>query len=404
MKEKKAIKIDPEKSVDVALPEKNMETVIDRIEKYLNRYIVFAEKGYSFPMALWIAMTHCWQTFDALGYVCITSRTKQSGKTSLARLLEFTVNEPHLITAMTPGAMFHLIEDVKPVILCDEAEMLNSESAGFLRAALNSGYTRGAKIERIANGGGVAEYDIYCPKVFVLIGDVYDTLRDRSFIIPLRRARPGDIPSRFVRKIAMSEGRDLRDELKEACEENKERIEREYHDAKELLFLPSRESEIFTPLFVLCNIFCPDRLEELTRMAADMATAKTEEAINYRQSHEAEEAAKFDYFQTLLVRHIIEIGQAGLLAENSNRKTNKGKSFLDPDALIEQLKSMAAAPWRKYRGEGLTRMQMGDMLAGVGIRTNTVRTNGKVRRLFDLEVVRKKATEMGIEMEAEEKK
>lgn len=401
-------------------------TVIDRIEAYLKRYIVFSDPAQSFPLALWIAMTHCWQQFDSLGYVCITSLTKGSGKSTLGHLIEFSSHEPHSITAMTPGAMFHLIEEVHPVILCDEAEPLNSESAGFLRAALNSGYARGAKIERIGDGGKIVAYDVYCPKVFILIGDVFDTLRDRSFIFRLTKIPEGKRGSveRFIRKKAMSEGHDLRDELKETMKEAEEKIEKLYRDAKELLYLPPRESEIWTPLFMLCMLLCPERSEELMRISVDMATAKTEESVNYRQNMDAEEKAKDDYYKAMLLRHIIEIAPKLAYQENGQTKPRKDKRgsrdkqpilALHPEAVLAELKKMPTGPWRKFKGDGLTRNQMADMLSALNCKTKPWRCpsaallkqfgeSKPVVRVYDLDALKTKAIEIGIEMEQGETK
>jgi hypothetical protein len=60
-------------------------------------------------------------------------------------------------------------------------------------------------------GNEIRNYKVYGPKMFVLIGDVYDSLRDRSILINLRRAHA---PERFLYPEANSEGAALRPTLK----------------------------------------------------------------------------------------------------------------------------------------------------------------------------------------------
>lgn len=390
------------------------QTLIDRIETYLRSYVVMADDSYFLPTALWIAATHTWDSFDAFGYVCITSLTKQSGKTTLANLIEFSCHEPHQITAMTPAAMFHCIEEKKPVIICDESEVLNSESATFLRAALNAGYRRGSKVERIGEGGKIVEYQVYCPKVFVLIGDVYDTLRDRSIIVRMKRGRP---VKRFVYKAAKSEGHDLRAEAVETMKEHKDEIEKMYHDFKGLIFLPGRDEEIWTPLFVLASMLCPKRMEELTRCAVDIATEKTHET-NKSKNLAAENAAESDHFQVLLLRNILEIapqltqdarGDTKPRKDSRGSKRKQEKAILRPDAVLEALKQMTTGPWRKYRAagtllqrDGLSRDQMADLLARLGVKTIPWRVDSKPVRVYDLEALKAKALEIGITQKGDE--
>ena len=42
-------------------------------------------------------------------------------------------------------------------------------------------------------------------------------------------------------------------------------------------FLEGREDEIWTPVFVMCDLFCPERRPELERAAADICAAKRAE-------------------------------------------------------------------------------------------------------------------------------
>lgn len=386
------------------------ETVIERLENYLRSYVTTGEEYYIFPIALWIAATHCWQTFDAFPYVCITSLTKQSGKTRLAELMGFTSDKAKPLAGMTPATIFHSIESEHPVLIFDEAEILNSEAATMMRSVLNVGYRRGAKIPRIGSDG-VVEYDTYCPKIFILIGDVYDTLRDRSIIIKMKRAKS---PKRLIHAVAQSEGHDLRAEMGEIATERAEEIKQAYREFSGLPFLPDRDEEIWTPLFSICKVFCPERIEELTRCAVDMSTEKTSAPISYRESRAAEENAEREQYALILLRNIMEIAHAVKIEareETKKRKDGKGsrrktaKTVIEPNTLLDKLKALTTAPWRKYRGEGLSRDQMADLMGGapLNLKTLTWRIENKGVRVYDLEQIEKRAIELGIEIEETKK-
>src|SRR6267142_2732614 len=181
--------------------------IVSDVETYLNRFVAFMEPVYALPIALWIIGTYCFPQFDAFPYLVITSATKRSGKTRLSELVGFTASNALPMTGLTGPTMFRLIDRDQPTIIFDEAERNNSEGASLLREVINTGYRRGQVIARTL-GSNIANFKTYSPKVFVLIGDVYDTLRDRSIVVEMQRATPKE---RFVYEPVRAEGAVLRD-------------------------------------------------------------------------------------------------------------------------------------------------------------------------------------------------
>jgi hypothetical protein len=64
-------------------PNQPSQGIIEEIESYLAGYVSFADPAYAFVIALWLAATHTWLSFDAFPYLVVTSATKRSGKRSL---------------------------------------------------------------------------------------------------------------------------------------------------------------------------------------------------------------------------------------------------------------------------------------------------------------------------------
>jgi putative DNA primase/helicase len=365
--------------------------LIGEIETYLRRYVSFMDCSQAFALALWAAGTHVYEVFDAYGYLVITAATKRAGKTRLLELLSFIAARAHHSADITPAALFAIVEDEKPTLMIDEAERFAASQKDF-RAIINSGYRRGGTVTR-RQGRAVRHYKVYCPKVFVLIGDVYDTLRDRSIIINLRRAHA---PHRLIYADAQREGKELRDRLAEMVSTQAVKIADAYSDLGRLDFLTDREEEIWSPLFSMCRVLCPDRWDELIRVAVDISTAKTAEAKKFSDLPQYEDAAQqIEYGERALwdLIHIIE--------------SRRRKSISTADA-IPALRELATGPWRAFRGEGLKpniegSMMLASLVEPFAVRPRTIRlrprsqgANGSTAKGYVLADLKEAAQKTGV--------
>jgi len=330
-------------------------TLISQLESYIRSYVTLAEASYAMVIALWLAATHVWPAFDAFPYLVVTSATKRSGKTRLLELLSFVASNSRLVANISPAALYRTIDSEKPTLLIDEAEMFSSAKSEF-RPLLNTGYRRGQSVKR--HDG---DYETYCPKAFALIGDVHDTLRDRSIVIQMRRGEP---QRRFVYSAAKEQGAALRERLNAALSSKAEEIAQAAGGFKGLSFLTDRDEEIWTPLFVLCRLLCPDRIDEIERAAADISAAKTARARKYLELGEEEDDAQEQEYAVRLLRDMAVI-------------TADRKQITTQEA-IAKLREIPTSPWRRFRGAGLEDgIEGGMVLAGLlsrfGVKSSTIR-------------------------------
>jgi hypothetical protein len=348
------------------------------LQAFIERYVTFSNPDYSFVGALWATATHLFPKpqqdpdtknwtlpavpFDAFPYLVITSDTKRSGKTRFSEILSFLCNRPKAVAGATAAAIFRYIETVCPTLINDEAELLAGEGASVMRSVLNVGYRRGQMIPR-GDGDTVAEWATYCPKVFVLIGDVYDTLRDRSIVVRMQRAAAVE---RFVFEKARSEAALLLSQIVAATTKHKDAIAEAYAAHKGLPFLSDRDEEIWLPLFAVCQILAPDRVEELKRVAVDMATEKTAPKRRYVDlADEAEAAADTKEYSERLLRDLLSVFKSGERALHTN------------DALA-RLHDVTTGPWRKFRGVGLTAIDLSNLLGRfAGVEPVLIKIGGK---------------------------
>lgn len=339
--------------------------IITALQTFIMQYVTFVDSAaQSFVAALWALGTFLHPQFDAFPYLVITSHTKRSGKTRFSEVLSFLSSNTKNMTGVTPATVFRSIKDEAPTIIVDEAESMSGNRRGaisdhMMRSVMNSGYRKGQTVPRMGKGG-IEEWPTYCPKVFVLIGDVYDTLRDRSIVMTMQRA---DQQRRFLFEQASLEGAELRERAADLLNDLRSTIAKIYDSHAGLPFLSDRDEEIWTPLFVLCEALAPERLEELTRIAADMATEKTAEARRYVTLLGEEKKAEDDEYARRLVRDLSAVidGRKGIFTADA----------------IEALKALPTGPWRKFRGAGLTAIDMGNLLSRFGLTPKLIRLGGR---------------------------
>jgi hypothetical protein len=349
--------------------------MISKIEGFITKYVSFSD-SYQLPLALWALCTFVYQTFDAFPYISITAMTKRSGKSRLGcDILSFICSNARQFGSMSAAMFYRLIDAEHPTVIFDEAENLSNESANDMRKVLNAGYRRGGTVGRTV-GGQPHDFDCYSPKVFILIGDVYDTLRDRSIIVRMQRA---DAPARFLYEIAKEEGKTIREEASAMVNDLLPEIGQAYLDFKGLPFLTDRDEEIWTPLFVMAQVFCPERIPELSRMAVDMAMEKTVEKVRYVDTAKMEKEAEEKEYSVRLL--------------NDLEQVMNGKNISSADAVV-RLRELPTGPWRKFRGEGVSMNNIADMLARFpGVRPVPIRSTGgrkdsKVFKGYRIDAVR----------------
>jgi hypothetical protein len=143
----------------------------------------------------------------------LKSAQKRSGKSRLVEVLFRTVARPLLTSGITPAALLRIIEMRAPTLLLDEMDAAmkqDREMAEALRGIINSGFNRtGARfIMNVPTSGGgyePREFSTWAPQLLSGIGDLPDTVRDRSIEIEMQRKRSDET----VKRLRRHDGDDL---------------------------------------------------------------------------------------------------------------------------------------------------------------------------------------------------
>jgi Protein of unknown function (DUF3631)/BT4734-like, N-terminal domain len=170
--------------------------VLDEIAESFRRYVALPE-GAADALALWCAHTHCFKFFECSPRLNFYSPEKGCGKTTARDIVALFVPRPILTENMSVAVLFRLVDAQAPVILADEYDAwlkFNEE----LRGLLNAGHRRGATVFRCeGDSNEVRQFNAYAPAVLCGIGTLPGTVHDRSIVIPLSRAKPGELSKRF---------------------------------------------------------------------------------------------------------------------------------------------------------------------------------------------------------------
>ena len=153
--------------------------------------------GAADALTLWTAHTHGFAAFVHTPRVNLCSPEKGCGKTTALDVLASLTPRPLRTESITPAVLFRLVETCRPTLLLDEVDSY-LPSNEELRGLLNAGHKRGARAFRCeGDSNTVKGYNAFAPAALAGIGNLPGTLYDRSIVIRLLRAKPGEITARF---------------------------------------------------------------------------------------------------------------------------------------------------------------------------------------------------------------
>jgi hypothetical protein len=161
----------------------------------------------------------------------------------------------------------------------------------------------------------------------------------------MQRRAPDDNVTIFRFERAKREADPIRAGLQRTVKEFAAEIQRIYSNLPELSFLSDRDEELFTPLFAVCGVFAPGRVQELEKCAKVLCDAKGSDAVD----------------DSLPLR---------LLADIRTIWPGRTEAILT-EALIRLLKGVSEFAWNKECE--LNPRKLVRLLRGFGVRPRTVR-------------------------------
>ncbi len=172
--------------------------VLEELAGTYRRYLAQPD-GATTAEALWVVHAHAHDAATVSPLLSYTSATKRCGKTTGLIITSALVPRALPASNITSAALYRAVEVHRPTLLVDEADTFLSEREE-LRGLLNSGHTRPtAVVVRCAEPDYEPRlFSTWGAKAVAMIGELPDTLKDRSVEIRLWRRRP-DEPVERVR-------------------------------------------------------------------------------------------------------------------------------------------------------------------------------------------------------------
>lgn len=323
------------------------DPLVADITAFLRRYVVMAPEKL-LAIALWIIHTHCVEEFDQTPYLAVTSPEKQCGKSRLLEVLELLVARPWPTVLPSEAVVFRTVDATVPTMLLDETDAIfapkTADRYEGLRAILNSGHRRGAKVSRcFAGGNSMVEFNTFCPKVLAGIGTLPDTISDRSVPIRLERRKRDESVERFFRREAEPPARELQDRIVKWCETRGGNL----GDARPVMpeELSDRMQEGCEPLVAIADAL--GRGDDAREAFVALLTAE-----------------RLDNVETLRLQLLRDIRT--VFEERKSRNISTA-------TLIAKLSAIEEAPWGSYYQRGIEPRDLSSLLKGYGIHSTSVR-------------------------------
>jgi Protein of unknown function (DUF3631) len=191
------------------------------IEAVIKKHVILSDHAAA-ALAVWVLHTYTFELRDTVAYVAIESPEKRCGKTTLLSVLAAMACKPLIASNITVGALFRAIDTCRPTLFIDEADTFLAGNSA-MRGIINSGNTRRtAYVLRLSTSRnrrtttplestcssrresalnieispqmpppnihpGLIRYSCWCPKVIAMIGEVPDTIGDRSIVVKMSR-------------------------------------------------------------------------------------------------------------------------------------------------------------------------------------------------------------------------
>lgn len=196
--------------------------VLEAVRSSLLEYLVLPE-GAAAALTLWSAHTHCFDVFEITPRLAVLSPEKGCGKTLTFSILERLVANPLSTCNISTAALFRAIDRHRPTLLIDEADTF-LDNRDELRGIVNAGHRAGGRVCRCqGDNHELRRFDVHAPMAIAQIGELPDTVMDRSIVVRMKRKRANEQVARLTSP-RLAEFETLRGQLEKWIADSRETI------------------------------------------------------------------------------------------------------------------------------------------------------------------------------------
>lgn len=332
--------------------------VLDELDQLLARYVVFPTDEARAAVVLWVLHCHALDAFESTPRLALLSPEKGSGKTRTLEVLALVVPTPMHAVNMSAAALYRVVSDRQPTLLLDEADTYLGNTIAKqhedIRGLINAGHRRGAMTYRGEVSGkavAVVEFPAFAACALAGIGDLPDTILDRSVIVAMKRRAPHEHVEPFRERLAKPHADELRERLATWAEFNLDELRDAWPEMP--AGIVDRAADVWEPLVAIADC-AGDRWPALAREAAI--------ALN---------RARAERDPSLGVQ---------LLADCRRVFDEDDVDRLTSEGLVESLVELEESPWGDLRGKPLDVRGLARRLRKYDVRPDTHRFDDEIRR------------------------
>jgi hypothetical protein len=324
--------------------------LLEIVSKFIERFIVLPSKEHADLIALWVLHTHAIEAFWATPYLRITSAAPGSGKTLLLEILEALTRRGWHAVNPSVAVLYRKIDRSQPTLLLDELDNYPLDDKRDALSVLNSGYKRGATVDRCKENGDLESFSCYCPKAYAGLDkrQIVDTLLSRSITIRLEKRLPTEPVEMWIAPLTGPEAEILRGRLERWAETTVVELEGSRPELPDGMI--NREAEVWWSLLAVAEY------------VGDGWSARTIDA--WKKLASGGDATDDESEPVQLLTDI--------------RAAFNGSAAISTANLLGVLNGIEESPWgARRRGEGLDARGLARMLRPFGIKPKGVRVGDR---------------------------
>ncbi len=326
--------------------------LLDQVAGTYRRFVVLPP-GAADALALLVAHFHCYDAFLCTPRLSFQAAEMGCGKSTALAITACLVPFPMMAENMSAAVLYRVTSFGRITLLLDEVDawLLGNEE---MRGVLNAGHQRGGKVFRCEGKEKVRGYNVFAPVVLAGIGALPGTLQDRSIVINLTRAKPGELQARFDPRWTTAEDT-LRARLAEWASYNFDRM-------KECApVLPpeavNRLADNWRPLFAVAEVAGGDWPRRALK------------AFRQLNQHRVSD-------QSIRVKLLQDIRTVFTAARATK---------LPSAQIVSELAKLEGQPWAEYLGRrSISTHQVAHLLRGFGVSPHTVRFGTVTAKGYDV--------------------
>jgi hypothetical protein len=328
---------------------------------FITRFVVFPSSEAATAVALWIIHTHVYELFDSTPRLVLTSAEKGSGKSRCLEVIELLGRNAEQVTDPSIASIFRSLKVERLTVLLDECDNYldpnGRRDSADLRALVNTGHRVNGKTKRCAPHSHEPEtFSTFCPVALGGLGNLPDTILDRSVRIAMKKRAPDEPVERLRHRRVGPEAEILRERLRTWGESNPTAFDGADPVMPDEIF--DRAQDVWEPLVAIADR-AGDAWPSLARRAA-----------------------------VVLTRAQAEPGQSmggRLLADLWRNYGSTSEVFIRTEEMLSSLQSDDTSPWADG---GITSRRLAHLLRYYGIKPEQHRVGTENHRGYRVSELR----------------